>query len=210
MPTPLAKSKDTVKYSQTSEQSSTLEGRYCSLDNPRYATRHGHCQVLREPHDVEIGGSNSLLLRKQWTWKLWIQTARPWHLSDKRFPQPEGILPPSSSQWRLCLGLRGLHGRDQADRNIMTTNQLTPTKLTSQFQKHITEQSQNQAMNARDGKNMPVSWSLPFSRCFIVPTASFVMSENSKLIQSEKPDMSQQHWITAFPPFISVGKGHFL
>lgn len=81
----------------------------------------------------------------------------------------------------------------------MTTKQCTPTKLISQFQKCVTEQSQNQAVNARDGKDMPASWSLPFARCFILPIASFVIrSENSEVIESEKPEMSQQYRIIAF------------
>lgn len=59
-------------------------------------------------------------------------------------------------------------------------------------------QSQNQALNAGDGKDTPVSSSLPSARCFTLPIASFVIrSENSEVIQSEKPEMSQQYRIIA-------------
>lgn len=114
-------------------------------------------------------------------------------------PNPRVFLPLSSSQWWLCLGSSGLHGKDQDDRNIMTTDRFTPTKLTSQFSEmyHRTVTKSSHECKGWE-KNTPVSWSLPFARCLILRTASFViMSENSKSIQPEKPDMSQQHWITA-------------
>jgi len=48
-------------------------------------------------------------------------------------------------------------------------------------------------MNARDGKGMPVSWSLPFAGSFILPVASFVRRSE----KSDKPETAQQYTIIA-------------
>lgn len=74
-----------------------------------------------------------------------------------------------------------------------------PNKAHFTIFRNVSQSSQKSSHECKGWeKNMPVSWSLPFAGCSILPTASFViMSENSKSIQPERPDMSQQHWITA-------------
>lgn len=106
-----------------------------------------------------------------------------------------------------------LHRKDQADWKITTTNQLTPTELFYNFWNVLQSSHKIKPMNARDGKNMPGNWSLQFSRCFIVSIAFFVkINENSKIIQSEKSQMSQGYRVIASFCFFfsSEGKAPFL
>ena len=176
----------------------------CSMHEARWTVWRGCQQVPKQPHDPEVAGSDSFTISSenhqanQCLQRRWIQRVWALHLSDKLLPDPRlfchDLLINDDCAFMHIKSSRERPGWLENNKQTIYSNWAT-----LQLQKRITEQSQNQAMNARNGKNMPGSWSLQFTRCFILPTAFFVlMSENSKIIQSEKSQMSQWYRIIAF------------
>ena len=185
------------------------------MHKARWTVWCGCQQVPKQPHHTEVVGSDSFRMShenhraKQCLQTRWIQRVWVLHLSDKLPPDPRlfchDLLISDDCAFMHIKSSR------EADWKI-TSEPFTPTELLYNCRNVFQSSHKIKPWMQGMEKNMPGSWSLQFSRCFILPTAFFVlMSENSKIIQSEKSQMSQRYRIIASFFFLySVGKASFL
>ena len=129
----------------------------CSMHKAGWAVWWGCQQVPEQPHDTEVVGSDSFIMSNknhqanQCLQRRWIQRVWALHLSDKFLPDPRLF----SHDLLINDDCAFMHIKSSLERpGWLENNKQTiyPNWATLQLQKRITEQSQNQAMNARNGK----------------------------------------------------------
>ena len=146
-----------TSWTTTFEQSGAHKRCDCSMHKAGWAVWCGCQQAPKQPHDTEVVGSDSFIMSNenhqanQCLQRRWIQRVWALHLSDKLLPDPRLF----SHDLLINDDCAFMHIKSSLQRpGWLENNKQTiySNWATLQLQKRITEQSQNQAMNARNGK----------------------------------------------------------